>query len=51
MKGVKKMSVQSAFDSMLEDKKCPECGTVGMNSIGGWEYECPNCGNEGTLGK
>lgn len=43
------MSIQSNFDDLLESTECPECGHIGMNSIGGMDYECPNCGYEGTL--
>ena len=47
------MSIQSSFDEILEDMECPnsECRHVGMRSIGGWSYECPECGYEGTYGE
>jgi len=43
------MSIHSAYDEMLEDKKCPRCGTVGMLPNGGFDWECPECGCEGTF--
>ncbi len=43
------MSLQSAFDEILEDKECPRCQHIGMDSDGGFDFVCPNCGYEGTL--
>lgn len=43
------MSLQSAYDDILEDMVCPICGHVGMDSDGGFDYSCPNCDYEGTL--
>lgn len=43
------MSLQSAYDDMLEDTACPSCGCVGMLPNGGFDYVCPSCGYEGTL--
>ncbi len=43
------MSIQSAYDEMLEDQECPVCGTVGMLPNGGFDWVCPNCGHEGTF--
>jgi tRNA(Ile2) C34 agmatinyltransferase TiaS len=43
------MKITEAFDEILEDTVCPKCGTVGMNSIGSWDYECPNCDYEGSV--
>ena len=43
------MSLQSAYDEILEDTTCPMCGTVGMMPDGGFDWMCPECGYEGTL--
>ena len=43
------MSIQSAYDEILEDTVCPVCGTVGMLPDGGYDWICPECGHEGTL--
>lgn len=43
------MSLQSAYDDILEDLVCKNCGAVGMESDGGLDYFCPVCGQEGTL--
>ena len=43
------MSIVSAYDEILEDMECPDCGHVGMDANGGFEYICPNCGYEGSL--
>ena len=43
------MSIGSAYDAILEDMECPECGHVGMEANGGFEYICPNCDYEGSL--
>lgn len=39
----------SAYDEMLEDMVCPECGCVGMLPNGSYEYSCPNCYYEGNM--
>lgn len=43
------MSLQEAYDEMLEDTRCPKCGCVGMLPNGGFDWICPNCDYEGTL--
>ena len=43
------MSIQSAYDEILEDTECPECGTQGMLPDGDLDWICPNCGYEGSL--
>ena len=37
------------YESMLDDKRCPICGHVGMLPNGGFDYECSECGYEGTF--
>ena len=45
------MSLQSAYDAILEDMVCPRCGWVGMAPDGGFEYCCrnPECDFSGSL--
>lgn len=43
------MSIQSAYDEILEDTECPVCHTVGMMPDGDFDWVCPNCGYEGSL--
>jgi len=43
------MSVQEAYDSILEATVCPDCGYQGMDSDGGFEFVCPNCGYSGSV--
>lgn len=43
------MSLQSVFDDILEDTRCPRCGTVGMLPNGGFDWICPNCDYEGSV--
>ncbi len=43
------MSVQEAYDSILETAVCPICGHQGMDSDGGFDFVCPNCGYEGSV--
>lgn len=45
------MSIQSAYDAMLEDMQCPnpDCGHVGMLPNGDFDWVCPECGCEGTF--
>jgi uncharacterized Zn finger protein (UPF0148 family) len=49
MKGEFDMSIQSAYDEILEDTQCPNCGCVGMLPNGSFDYCCPNCDYEGSL--
>ena len=44
------MSIQSIYDEILEDKVCLMCGHTGMEADGGFDYFCPECGYEGTIG-
>ena len=43
------MPIQSAYDEILEETSCQNCGCVGMLPNGGFDYGCPECGHEGTL--
>ena len=43
------MSIGSAYDDILEDMVCPNCGHVGMDPDGGFEYTCPICDYSGSL--
>ena len=43
------MSLQSAYDDILDDMQCIRCGHVGMEPDGGYSYYCPICGYEGSL--
>ena len=37
------------LESILEDTQCSTCLHIGMESYGGYDYECPTCGTIGTL--
>ena len=37
------------LEDILEDKECPICGHIGMESFGGYDYRCPECDYEGNL--
>lgn len=43
------MSIQEAYDEILEDTICPICKTQGMLPNGGFDWVCPTCGYEGSV--
>lgn len=45
------MSLQSAFDEVLEDMVCPLCGTRSIVPDGSFDYACsnPGCNYQGSL--
>lgn len=36
------------LESILEDTECT-CGCIGMEPTGSYDYECPNCGDTGSV--
>ncbi len=43
------MTLNEAYDAIIEDTVCPNCLTIGMQPDGGFDWICPECGYEGSL--